>query len=69
MDTNTNAPSRLLRWPDLMARVGMSRAHISRMIVAGKFPKPVRLSHRVAVWTEGAIDRWIAETVAAREGV
>jgi predicted DNA-binding transcriptional regulator AlpA len=37
------------------------RNYIRRLVKAGGFPAPFRLSERRPAWTEAALDEWIAE--------
>ena len=60
---------RLLKVREVIAKVGLSRGHLYRMIAAGEFPKPVPLSARARAWRSDEIDHWIDERTAAREGV
>ena len=52
---------KILRAPDLRAKVGLSRATIDRMVKAGEFPKPVLLTPgtRAVGWIEADVDAWI----------
>ncbi len=54
-----------LRLPRVREKTGLSRTHIYRLISKGKFPKPVKLTERVSVWSEAVIDAWLAEKFAA----
>lgn len=63
--TVTN-PDRLLRitqLPDF--GIPYSRVHLARMAKEGKFPAPIKLSHKCIVWRASAIEAWIAEREAA----
>ncbi|AIT78386.1 transcriptional regulator [Novosphingobium pentaromativorans US6-1] len=53
-------PTRLLRLPDVMARVGMKRSAIYQRMSEGRFPKSRSLGPKCAVWVEAEIDDWIA---------
>jgi prophage regulatory protein len=57
-------PARLLRLPDVMARVGMKRSAIYQRMSEGKFPKSRSLGPKCAVWIESEIDAWIAKVAA-----
>ncbi len=57
-------PARLLRLPDVMARVGMKRSAIYQRMSEGKFPKSRSLGPKCAVWIEAEIDAWIAQVAA-----
>ncbi len=50
---------RILRLPDVKARVGLSRSSIYKLINEEKFPKPVSLGKRSVGWVEQDIDEWI----------
>jgi prophage regulatory protein len=43
-----------------------SRAHLWRLSIAGKFPKPIKLSPSRNAWLESAVDAWIESRVAER---
>ena len=53
------APPRLLRLPEVMARVGLKRSAIYQRMSEGKFPKSRSLGRKCAVWVEAEIDAWI----------
>lgn len=53
-------PDALLRLPQVQQRIPLSKSEIYQRIKEGKFPKQVRLSHKVAAWKESEIDAWIA---------
>jgi prophage regulatory protein len=50
---------RLLRRPEVEARVGLSTSTIRRLIARGEFPPPIRISARLIAWNSRAIDAWI----------
>jgi prophage regulatory protein len=49
-----------LRLPAVAEKTGLSKTHIYRLIQQGKFPRSCRLSERVSVWDEAAIDDFLA---------
>jgi len=55
----------LLRLPEVINRVGLSRSSIYTKIAAGTFPQPVRLSSRAMAFVSTEIDDWITERIAA----
>lgn len=57
---------RILRLPDVIARVGLKRASIYQYVSDGNFPKPVLLGSRAIGWIEHEIDAWLAERVQMR---
>ncbi|ABD26592.1 phage transcriptional regulator, AlpA [Novosphingobium aromaticivorans DSM 12444] len=54
-------PARLLRLPDVMARVGMKRSAIYQRMSEGRFPKSRSLGPKCAVWVEAEIEEWIEQ--------
>jgi len=59
---------RILRLPDVIARVGLKRASIYLHIGKGTFPKPISLGPRAVGWLEHEIDAWLAARVLMRRG-
>ena len=51
---------RVLRLPDVLARVSLSKSTLWRLINDGEFPEPIRLGPRATGWIEDEIDEWIA---------
>ncbi len=52
---------RLIRLPEVLARVGLSRSSIYNRIKEGTFPSPCRLGEKSVAWSEASIDTWIAD--------
>lgn len=52
-------PERLLRMPEVCARIGLSRGPIYARIRRGDFPAQVKIG-RASAWRESDIDRFIA---------
>ena len=46
-------------------RVALSRATLDRLVAAGKFPTPIRLTERRLVYDADAVEAWMQEKVAA----
>ena len=71
MNIQANPPASsheiLLRLPQVVARVNLSRSSIYEMLgrTPPAFPRPLKLSRRAVCWPESAIDRWISERIAA----
>ena len=57
-------PSRLIRFPEIKARVGLCRSTIYTRIKKGTFPAPIRLGERSVAWLEADIDAWIQERIS-----
>ena len=54
------ALSRLIRLPEVEARIGLKKSAIYAAMAAKTFPAPVRLGNRCVAWHEAEIDAWIA---------
>jgi len=52
-------PTRLLRLPEVIARVGLRRSAIYQRMSEGRFPRSRSLGPKCAVWVEAEIDEWI----------
>lgn len=50
---------RLIRLPEVMARVGLKRSAIYQRMSEGRFPKSRSLGPKCAVWVEREIEEWI----------
>ena len=55
---------RLIRLPEVMARVGLKRSAIYQRMSDGRFPKSRSLGAKCTVWVEREIEEWI-ERVAS----
>jgi prophage regulatory protein len=55
------AKSRLIRLPEVIKRVGLSRSAIYKRMSEGKFPRSRSLGPKCAVWVEAEIDAWITQ--------
>lgn len=60
---NGAPPDRLIRLPEVLRRVGVSKSTLYRMIREGAFPGGRRLSHRVTVWSEIKLAAWVERIV------
>ena len=52
---------RLIRMPELLKLVGISRATAYRYLANGKLPQPVKLSTRCVAWKASVINEWLAQ--------
>ena len=60
-----NAPRRLIRLPEVMARVGLKRSAIYQRMSEGRFPRSRSLGPRYTVWIESEIESWICAAIAS----
>lgn len=51
---------RLLRLPELVRTIGVSRATVYRYVGSGRLPVPVKLSTRCVAWRASEITAWMA---------
>jgi prophage regulatory protein len=57
--TATQIHPRLLRIRGLVVYTGLSRSTLYRLIRAGDFPAPIRLTRATVAWIVAEIDRWL----------
>jgi prophage regulatory protein len=50
--------TRLIRLPELLQRVPLSRSTIYLMASKGEFPAPVKIGPRAVAWSEASVDEW-----------
>jgi prophage regulatory protein len=55
-----NIADRLLRLPELVRTIGVSRVTIYRFVSNGRLPPPVKLSARCIAWHASEITAWMA---------
>lgn len=65
-EQNEVPPRRLIRLPEVLKRVGLSRARMYGLINAGRFPKQVRIGLRSVAFIESEIEAWMDSVIAAR---
>ncbi len=58
---------KILRWPAVHERTGISRTTAWREMKAGRFPAPVKITGTHVGWRESAIAEWIATRTASAE--
>ncbi len=63
---NEAASRRLIRLPEVLKRVGLSRARMYGLINAGRFPKQVRIGLRSVVFLESEIEAWMDSVITER---
>lgn len=68
VDSQTEVPTaptqmRLIRLPEVIARVGIKRSTIYQRMAEGRFPKGRSVGPKSTVWVEAEIDEWIESIV------
>lgn len=67
VNPSKSTPQRLLRLPEVEARVGLRKSSIYDGVKNGTFPTPVKLSRRAVCWPEASIETWITERIKSGE--
>lgn len=62
----SRVPARLLRFPAVRERTGLSRSTIWRLERRGEFPKHHRISPNVVAWVERDVVKWIESRTEER---
>ena len=57
---------RILRFPEIVARLGIKRRTIYDMIERGDFPAPIKLTPKVVGWRPEQIESWLESRPFAR---
>lgn len=65
--SDKSKPSRLLRLPEVMLRVGLSKAVIYKRQSEGGFPSSVSIGARSSAWLEEEVEQWIRARVSDRD--
>jgi prophage regulatory protein len=55
-----NLERKALRVSSVLAKTGISKTQLYRLIERGRFPRPVKLSDRISVWDANIVDQWLA---------
>lgn len=56
----------LHRIVDVIAKTGLSRATIYRLVATGNFPKPCKLGARSSAWSSVEVDNWMVSKLDKR---
>lgn len=56
----------LVKVPHTLAKTGLSRSAMYRLLRAGQFPAPVKIGRSIA-FADAEIDAWIAAKLAERD--
>ena len=51
--------SNLIRIPKVMEKTGVAKSTLWLWVKDGNFPKPIKLSPRIAVWIEDEVNEWM----------
>lgn len=65
--SEATARRRLIRLPEVLTTVGLSKSEVYRLVAVGQFPRPIPLGTRASAWDEGEIQDWVRARIADRE--
>lgn len=57
---------RIIRLPEVISTVRLSRSEIYNQIADGRFPKQIQLGGRSVGWVQSEIQDWLRKKMAAR---
>jgi len=60
---NLSTKPRLIRRPEVIARVGLCKASIYNRMNTGDFPRPISIGGGRVAWLESDIDQWIENLI------
>ena len=55
-----NVETALLRTPDVLSMLNVSRATLWRMVADGRFPAPVKLGPQLRAWRRADVEAWVS---------
>lgn len=59
--------TRLIRLPEVIESVGLSKTEIYRQMTYGDFPTNISIGARAVAWTESSIEDWINSKINANK--
>ncbi|KHT11664.1 helix-turn-helix transcriptional regulator [Pectobacterium brasiliense] len=62
-----NTQNRLIRFPEVMRKIGFGKAWLYRLISEERFPQPVKIGIRAVAFVENEIDEWIVVAIEKRK--
>ncbi len=51
--------NRILRFPEVSARTGLSRSRLYHAMAQGVFPRSISIGNRAIGWVETEVDAWV----------
>ena len=58
---------RLMRRPEVLAKIGLASSTLYEMTAAGEFPAPIPIGRQAVGWLESEVDAWINKRVELRD--
>lgn len=62
-DYSSLPPEAVLRLPDVLTLVGLSRASVYAKVAERRFPAPIKLTQHASGWRIGDIRTWLADPI------
>ena len=63
-----NQVTQILRMRDVMAKLGVSRSTVYRLVADEKFPRQIKIGKRTVGWRLDAVEQWLdARDLNARQ--
>ena len=59
MKNSQPAAERILRRPEVLARLGIGQSTLYQWMAEGTFPRPVALGSKLVGWRESEVTAWI----------
>lgn len=59
---------RILRLPEVMRCVGLSRGSIYFLMGNDEFPKSIKIKDRATGWVESEVEKWIEDVIKKNRG-
>jgi prophage regulatory protein len=53
--------TKFLRLPEVMARTGLARSTIYKLMTEARFPKSFKICGRATAWLNSDVDAWLSE--------
>ena len=63
-----NNQMQFLRLPQVMQRVGLSKAQLYKLIAQDQFPSQIKICRRLSVWLEADVHQWMQEQIVRHKG-
>lgn len=67
-DTSTDNGHRVIRMPEVLRRIGVSRSDVYSKIRAGDFPRQIKLGARAVGFLESDIEAYLQTLIAKSRG-
>ncbi|MFC5525734.1 helix-turn-helix transcriptional regulator [Rhodanobacter ginsengisoli] len=68
MNEDSHMLPAIIRLPEVLNAIGLSRPSVYRMMKAGTFPQQFKLGAAAVGWLRAEVEQWINERAQARAG-